>query len=309
MLIAPRDAYAETLVELGAENENIVVLDADVAKASKTVLFKEKFPNRFFDLGISESDLICTGAGFALAGMLPFVNAYGNFMLGNGWEQIKLSVCYANKNVKIVGHNIGASSGKDGPTHFCLEDIALMRVLPRMTVVEPADGVEMKKAVRAIAEHVGPVYLRVGRVPIPVITRPDDEFVLGKANVVRRGQHVTVVACGSMVSKAVAAAEELAAVGIEAEIINMHTIKPLDTDTLLKSVEKTGAVVTAEEHSAIGGLGSAVAEFLACTRPVPLRIIGSPDKFRVCGTYEQIHQAFGLTAERIIQATKEVLKR
>ena len=178
-----------------------------------------------------------------------------------------------------------------------------------MTVVEPADGVEMKKAVRAIAEHVGPVYLRVGRVPIPVITRPDDEFVLGKANVVRRGQHVTVVACGSMVSKAVAAAEELAAVGIEAEIINMHTIKPLDTDTLLKSVEKTGAVVTAEEHSAIGGLGSAVAEFLACTRPVPLRIIGSPDKFGVCGTYEQIHQAFGLTAERIIQATKEVLKR
>jgi len=309
MLMTPRDAYAQALVELGAKNKDIVVLDADVAKASMTVLFKEKFPDRFFDLGISESDLICTGAGFAVAGKLPFVNAYANFLLGNGWEQIRLSVCYANKNVKIIGHNIGASSGKDGPTHFSLEDIALMRVLPRMTVVEPVDGIEMKKAVHALAEHVGPAYLRVNRVPVPVITREEDEFVLGKANVIRQGRDVTIVACGAMVAKAVAAAEALAASGIEAEIINMHTIKPLDTDTLLKSVEKTAAVVTAEEHSAIGGLGSAVAEFLACTKPVPVRIIGSPDRFGLCGTYEQIHQVFGLTAERIVQAAKEVLKR
>lgn len=184
-----------------------------------------------------------------------------------------------------------------------------MRVLPRMTVVEPADGLEMKKAVRAIAEHVGPVYLRVGREATPVVTQAEDEFELGKANIVRQGRDLTIVACGVMVAKAVAAAEELTAAGIEAEIINMHTIKPLDRDTLLQSVQKTGAVVTAEEHSVIGGLGSAVAEFLACSRPVPLRIIGSPDKFGICGTYEQIHQAFGLTAERIAQAAKEVLEQ
>lgn len=305
--MAPREAYGQALVELGRENKDVVVLDADVAKASMTILFKEAFPERFFDIGIAESDLIGTGAGFALAGKIPFINAYANFLLGNGWDQIRISVCYANQNVKIIGHNIGASSGKDGPTHLPLEDITLTRVFPGMTVIEPADGIEVKKAVKALAKHVGPAYMRVGRVPIPVITKEEDEFQIGKANVLRQGQDVTIVACGVMVSKALEAAQALAAEGIEAEVINMHTIKPLDKEAILASVSKTQRVVTAEEHTVIGGLGGAVAEFLACTRPVPMRMIGSPDRFGVCGTYEQIHQVLGLTTEKIIEAVKDLM--
>lgn len=306
-MIAPRDAYGQALVELGRENKDVVVLDADVAKASMTILFKDAFPDRFFDLGIAESDIVGTGAGFAVAGKIPFVNAYANFLLGNGWDQIRISVCYANQNVKIIGHNIGASSGKDGPTHLPLEDIALTRAFPGMTVIEPVDGVEMKKAVKALAMHVGPAYMRVGRLPIPVITKEEDDFEIGKANVIRQGKDVTIIACGVMVSKALTAAEELAKNGIEAEVINMHTIKPLDTQAILKSVAKTGAVVTAEEHTVIGGLGGAVAEFLACTKPIPMRIVGSPDRFGVCGTYEQIHQVLGLTVENILKSSVEVI--
>ncbi len=303
MKIAPREAYGQALVELGQENKDVVVLDADVAKASMTVMFKEAFPDRFFNLGIAESDIVGTGAGFAVAGKIPFVNAYANFLLGNGWDQIRISVCYANKNVKIIGHNIGASSGKDGPTHLPLEDIALTRAFPGMTVIEAADGIEVKKAVRALAKHVGPAYMRVGRLPIPVITKEEDEFEIGKANIIRKGKDVTIIACGVMVSKALEAAECLAERGIEAEIINMHTIKPLDTLTILNSVAKTGAVVTAEEHTVIGGLGGAVAEFLACTKPVPMRIVGSPDRFGVCGTYEEIHEVLGLTVANITETS------
>lgn len=307
MKIAPREAYGKALVELGKINKDVVVLDADVAKASMTILFKEAFPDRFFDLGIAESDIICTGAGFAVAGKIPFVNAYANFLLGNGWDQIRISVCYANQNVKIIGHNVGASSGKDGPTHLPLEDIALTRAFPRMTVIEPADGIEIKKAVKALAEHVGPAYMRVGRVPIPVVTKEEDPFVIGKANILREGRDVTFIACGVMVSKALAAAGELEKEGISAEVINMHTIKPLDTGCILRSVSKTGAVVTAEEHTVIGGLGGAVAEFLACNKPVPMRIVGSPDRFGVCGTYEEIHEVLGLTTEKIIEAARSVV--
>ncbi|MGI6451734.1 MAG: transketolase family protein [Desulfitobacteriia bacterium] len=306
MLMAPREAYGQALVELGRENKNVVVLDADVAKASMTILFKEAFPERFFDLGIAESDIIGTGAGLAVAGKIPFVNAYANFLLGNGWEQIRISVCYARQNVKIIGHNIGASSGKDGPTHLPLEDIALTRVFPGMTVIEPADGLEVRKAVQALAQHVGPAYMRVGRVPIPVITREEDEFQIGKANILRRGRDVTIIACGVMVSKALEAAQALAGEGIEAEVLNMHTIKPLDKEAIFQSVSKTKAVVTAEEHTVIGGLGSAVAEFLGCTHPVPMRMIGSPDRFGVCGSYEQIHKILGLTTEKISEAVKDL---
>ncbi|RNC29969.1 MAG: 1-deoxy-D-xylulose-5-phosphate synthase [Candidatus Dichloromethanomonas elyunquensis] len=309
MMIAPREAYGKALVELGKENKDIVVLDADVAKASMTVLFKEVFPDRFFDLGIAESDIIGTGSGFAVAGKIPFVNAYANFLLGNGWEQIRISVCYAHKNVKIIGHNIGASSGKDGPTHLPLEDIALTRAFPGMTVIEPVDGIEIIKAVKALAQHVGPAYMRVGRLPIPVVTKEEDEFIIGKANILRQGSDVTIIACGVMVSKALAAAEALSREGISAEVINMHTIKPLDKEAILKSVKKTGAVVTAEEHSVIGGLGGAVAEFLSCANPVPMQIVGSQDRFGVCGSYEEIHQVLGLTAEKIEEAVKEVLSR
>lgn len=307
MKIAPREAYGHALVDLGRENKDVVVLDADVAKASMTILFKEAFPDRFFNLGIAESDLVGTGAGFAVAGKIPFVNAYANFLLGNGWEQIRISVCFANKNVKIIGHNIGASSGKDGPTHLPLEDIALTRALPGMTVIEAADGIEVKKAVRALAKHVGPAYMRVGRLPVPVITKEEDEFEIGKANIIREGKDVTIIACGVMVSKALEAAEDLAVKGIDAEIINMHTIKPLDTQAILDSVVKTGAVITAEEHTVIGGLGGAVAEFLACTKPVPMRIIGSPDRFGVCGTYEEIHEVLRLTVEHIVESSLSIV--
>jgi len=307
MMIAPREAYGKALVELGKDNQDVVVLDADVAKASMTILFKEVFPERFFDLGIAESDIVGTGAGFAVAGKIPFVNAYANFLLGNGWDQIRISVCYANQNVKIIGHNIGASSGKDGPTHLPLEDIALTRAFPGMTVIEPVDGIEVEKAVRALAKHVGPAYMRIGRLPVPVVTQQADPFVIGKANTLRQGSDVTVIACGVMVSKALEAAAVLSDEGIEIEVINMHTIKPLDKEAILKSVEKTGAVVTAEEHTVIGGLGGAVAEFLACTRPVPMRMVGSPDRFGVCGSYEEIHEVLGLTAEKIQEAVRSLV--
>lgn len=306
MKIAPREAYGNALVELGRENKDVVVLDADVAKASMTILFKEAFPDRFFDLGIAESDIVGTGAGFAVAGKIPFVNAYANFLLGNGWDQIRISVCYANKNVKIIGHNIGASSGKDGPTHLPLEDIALARAFPGMTVIEPVDGIEVRKAVRALAKHIGPAYMRVGRLPTPVITKEEDPFEIGKANILRQGKDVTIIACGVMASKALSAAQRLSGQRIEAEVINMHTIKPLDTKAILESVNKTGAVVTAEEHTTIGGLGGAVAEFLACNKPVPMRIVGSPDRFGVCGTYEEIHEVLGLTEENIVQSALSV---
>jgi transketolase len=299
MKIAPREAYGRALVELGRENDDIVVLDADVAKASMTVLFKEAFPERFFDLGIAESDLMATGAGFAVAGKIPFVNAYANFLLGNGWEQLRLSVCYARQNVKVVGHNIGASSAKDGPTHLPLEDIALARVIPGLLVLEPADAVETAKAVRALAAYDGPAYMRVGRMPTPVVTRAEDPFVLGRAGLLRSGTDVTLIACGCMVAKALAAAAELAADGLEAEVLNLHTIKPLDEEAILTSARKTGAVVTAEEHSTRAGMGGAVAELLAGRCPVPVRMVGSQDIFGICASYEEIQEYFGMTSGQI----------
>lgn len=308
-MIAPRQAYGEELVRLGLENTEVVVLDADVAKASMTILFKEQIPERFFDLGISESDIIGTGAGLAVAGKIPFVNAYANFLLGNGWEQIHISVCYANQNVKIIGHNIGASSGKDGPTHLPFEDIALMRVLPGMTVLEPADGIEMRKAVRAIAQYKGPVYMRVGRVPTPVVTQEEDAFEIGKANRCREGKDITLIACGVMVSKALEAAEKLAQEGISTEVINLHTIKPLDEKVILESVRKTGGVVTAEEHSVLGGMGSAVSEFLIQNYPVPMQMVGVKDRFGLCASYTEMHEQLGLTVVEIIKAAHKVLQK
>jgi transketolase len=308
-MAAPREAYGQALVELGRENKNIIVLDADVAKASMTILFKEAFPERFFDLGIAESDIMATGAGFAVAGKIPFVNAYANFLLGNGWEQLRLSICYSGQNVKVIGHNIGASSGKDGPTHLPLEDIALTRVLPGLMVVEPADAVETSKAVRALAAYRGPVYMRVGRVPTPVVTAASDPFVLGRAHIYREGSDVTVIACGSLLAKALAAAEILAARGTSVEVINLHTIKPLDADCILASAAKTGAVVTAEEHNVKGGMGSAVAELLAAHQPVPLEFIGSQDIFGICGSYDEIQEYFGMTTEKIAEAVEKVRSR
>ncbi|MDA8228143.1 MAG: transketolase family protein [Desulfitobacterium hafniense] len=305
--IAPREAYGKALIKLGDINEKVVVLDADVSKASMTYMFRDSYPERFFNLGISESDIVGTGAGFAIGGKIPFVNAYANFLLGNAWEQIRISVCYANQNVKIIGHNIGASSGKDGPTHLPFEDISLMRVLPNMMVIEPADGIEMAKAVVALAEHKGPAYLRVGRVPTPVVTKGEDVFEIGKANICREGEDVTIIACGVMLSKALSAAEGLSKEGISVEVINLHTIKPLDKDTIMKSVRKTKGVVTAEEHTVIGGLGGAISELLGESYPVPIRMVGVRDRFGLCGTYDELHQLLGLTTENIIGCVKELI--
>ncbi|MDA8212892.1 MAG: transketolase family protein [Clostridia bacterium] len=305
--LAPREAFGKALVQLGAENEDILVLDADCSKATMTSLFQKEFPHRFFNLGIAEADLVGTGAGLALAGKTPFVNAYANFLTGRAWDQIRISVCYANLNVKVIGHNSGTSPGQEGPTHLPLEDITLMRALPRMTVIEPADGVEMAKAVRALGEHEGPAYLRVGRMPTPIVNREAGRFVIGKANVYLEGKDASILACGVMLSKALEAAEELKAEGISVDVINVHTIKPLDSSCILEAASRTGAVVTAEEHTVIGGLGGAVAELLAQNLPVPVRMVGVQDRFGLSAKMPELHEALGLTRENIIKAVKEVI--
>lgn len=305
--IAPREAYGKTLLQLGAENESIVVLDADVSKATMTSLFAARFPQRFFNIGIAESDLVGTGAGLALAGKIPFVNAYANFLTGNAWDQIRISVCYADQNVKLVGHNSGTSPGQEGPTHLPLEDIAIMRALPGMTVIEPADGVEMAKAVRALAGHVGPAYLRVGRLPTPVVTSESDPFEIGKANVCRRGTDAAILACGQMLAKALEAADALAVEGISVDVINVHTIKPLDSACIVEAATRTGAIVTAEEHSVVGGLGGAVAELLVKTRPVPVRMVGVQDRFGYSAKMPELLEALGLTTAEIIRSVKEAI--
>ncbi len=305
--IAPREAYGKALLQLGVENKEIVVLDADCSKATMTNLFAKEFPNRFFNIGIAESDLVGTGAGVALAGKIPFVNAYANFLTGNAWDQIRISVAYAKQNVKIIGHNIGTSPGQEGPTHLPLEDVALMRALPGMTVIDPADGNEVAKAVRALAEHVGPAYIRIGRMPTPIVTGENDPFVIGKANVYRKGNDATIIANGIMLSKAFEAADELAKLGITVDVINVHTIKPLDDECILEAAARTGAVVTAEEHSVIGGLGSAVAELLVKNHPVPMRMVGVQDRFGLSGKMPELLEALGLTSDKIVEAVKEAI--
>ncbi len=305
--IAPREAYGKALLKLGSENKDVVVLDADVSKATMTSLFAAEFPERFFNIGIAESDLVGTAAGLALMGKIPFANAYANFLTGNAWDQIRISVSYANKNVKLIGHNSGTSPGQEGPTHLPLEDISLMRSLPGMIVIEPADGIETAKAVRALAENVGQAYLRVGRMPTPVVTSEDDPFIIGKANVYRRGTDASILANGVMLSKAFEAADILAGEGISVDVINVHTVKPLDSECVLEAAGRTGCIVTAEEHSVIGGLGSAVAELLVQTRPVPVRIVGVKDRFGLSGKMPELLDALGLTAGAIVGAVKEAI--
>ncbi len=305
--IAPRETYGQALLKLGSKNPDIVVLDGDCSKATQTSLFAGEFPARFFNIGIAESDLVGTAAGLALAGKIPFVNAYANFLTGNAWDQIRISVSYANKNVKLIGHNSGASAGQEGPTHLPLEDISLMRSLPGMTVIEPADAIEVAKAVRALAGHVGQAYLRVGRMPTPVVTSEEDPFVIGKANVYRRGTEASILANGVMLSKAFAAADLLENEGISVDVINVHTVKPLDAECILEAAGRTGCIVTAEEHSVIGGLGSAVAELLVQNRPVPVRMVGVKDRFGLSGKMNELHEALGLTTEAIVSAVKSAI--
>lgn len=304
--VAPREGYAKALIELAKEDQRIVALDGDCAKSNLTNLFGAAYPDRFFNLGIAEQDIVGTAAGLALGGKIPFANAYANFLTGRAWDQMRISVCYSNMNVKLAGHNAGTSAAQEGATHLPFEDIALMRALPRMTVVVPADSVEMEKAVRAAAEHVGPVYLRVGKLPVPVVTRPDDPFELGKARVVRKGSDVTIVTTGIMLYEALRASEELARLGMEAEVIHAATVKPLDTATIAASAAKTRRVVTAEEHSVVGGLFGAVAEELAKVEPVKMKPVGNLDRFAFSGKMDELLDLLGMRAVNIVQAVLEV---
>lgn len=301
--IATREAYGKTLVEL-VENKDIVVLDADLAGATKTAMFKKACPERFFDMGIAEGDMMGTAAGLAVSGKIPFASTFAIFAAGRGFEQIRNSICYPNINVKIAATHAGVTVGEDGGSHQAIEDISLMRSLPNMVVLNPADAVEARQMVLAAAEYVGPMYLRFGRAVTPVIHDDSYKFELGKGEVVKEGKDVSIIATGIMVAKALEAAETLKAEGIDAEVINISTIKPLDNELVLASAKKTGKVVTAEEHSIIGGLGSAVCELLAEEHPVKVTRIGVKDVFGQSGSPAALLEHYGLTAADIVKACK-----
>ncbi|HET6418596.1 MAG TPA: transketolase family protein [Geobacteraceae bacterium] len=308
-MMATRDAYGQTLAELGAENENIVVLDADLSGSTKTSVFAKKFPERFFNMGIAEANMVGTAAGLAAAGKIPFVSTFAIFAAGRAWEQIRQSVAYPKANVKIVPTHGGITVGEDGGSHQSVEDIALMRAIPNMTVIVPADAVETRKAIRAVAEYHGPVYIRLGRNKVPAIFPEDCFFEIGKGSEVAPGTDMTFVTTGIMTGQAVKAAELLGREGISARVVHIATIKPLDKEIILKAAEETGAIVTAEEHSIIGGLGGAVAEFLAENRPTPIKRVGVRDRFGTSGKAEELIKYFGLTPEDLAEAAREVLAR
>ena len=305
---ATRESFGETVTALAAEYPEIVVLDADLAAATKTGIFKKAYPERFFDCGIAECNMVGVAAGLATCGKIPFAASFAMFSAGRAFEQVRNSVGYPKLNVKIVGSHAGISVGEDGATHQCCEDIALMRTIPGMTVIVPADDIEARACVRAAYEFEGPVYMRFGRLATPVINdREDYEFKIGRGVVVREGSDVTIIACGLMVAEALEAAEALAADGIDAEVINMHTIKPLDERLVVASAKKTGRVVTAEEHSIVGGLGEAVASVLAEQHPVPMRRVGVRDVYGESGPAVDLLHKYGLDADGIEAAVRSVL--
>lgn len=307
--LPPRDGYGNALLKLAQHREDLMVLDADVAKSTRTDWVREKFPAHFLDMGISEQDMVGTAAGLALAGMLPFASTYSVFLTGRAFDQIRTTVCNDHLNVKLGGAHAGISVGPDGATHQALEDVALMRSLPGMIVVAPCDAVECEKATLAIAEIQGPCYIRFGREAIPVITDEDTPFELGKARLVQDGTDVTILANGPMVYEATLAAQRLATQGISVLVADLHTIKPLDGDFIRAAVEKTGAVVTAEEHQLMGGMGSAVCEYMARHCPAPVEMVGVDDTFGESGKPDELMERYGLTAAHIEAAVKAVLKR
>ena len=303
--IATRDSYGNALVELGKDHDNLVVLDADLAAATKTGVFKKEFPDRHIDCGIAECNMMGIAAGVAATGKVPFVSSFAMFAAGRAFEQVRNSVGYPHLNVKIGATHAGISVGEDGATHQCNEDIALMRTIPGMTVINPSDDVEAKAAVKAAYEMEGPVYLRFGRLAVPVINDGADyKFEVGKGVLLKEGNDVTIVATGLCVGAALEAAEKLAADGISAEVINIHTIKPLDEEMILNSVKKTGKVVTAEEHSVIGGLGSAVCDCLSEKMPAPVCKIGVNDVYGESGPAVKLLEKYGLDAQGIYEKVK-----
>lgn len=298
--IATRESYGNALVELGKKHDDLVVLDADLAGATKTGIFKKAFPERHIDCGIAEGNMMAVAAGLAAAGMVPFASSFAMFAAGRAYEQVRNSIGYPHLNVKIGATHAGISVGEDGASHQCLEDIALMRVIPGMTVIVPSDDIEARAAVEAAYAYKGPVYLRFGRLAVPVINdRPDYRFEIGKGITLREGKDVTIVATGLEVQSALEAAQKLAADGIDAEVINIHTIKPLDEELILASAKKTGRVVTAEEHSVIGGLGGAVCEVLSAKAPVPVLRIGVNDVFGESGPAVELLHKYRLDGEGV----------
>jgi transketolase len=307
-MIPTRDGFGKGVVELGQANPDAVVLCADLTDSTRASWFKEKFPSRFFGFGIAEQDMFGAAAGMALMGKIPFACTFGVFASGRAWDQVRISIAYMNLNVKIIGTHGGISVGEDGATHQAIEEIALMCVLPNMTVVVPADAKEAKKATTQSADIKGPVYIRLGRSPSPVVTQDADAFKIGKANVMREGKDVSIIACGLMVYEAMLACEELAKEGISAGLINLHTPKPLDKEAVLNAARTTGAVVTAEEHLLSGGIGSIVSAFLSTNCPVPMKMVGVNDRFGESGKATELFKALHLTSADIIKAAKDVLK-
>ena len=306
--IATRDSYGNALKELGAEFENLVVLDADLAGATKTGTFLKAFPERHFDAGIAEANMICMAAGMSTAGLVPFASSFAMFAAGRAFEQVRNSIGYPHLNVKIGATHGGISVGEDGASHQCCEDFALMRSIPGMTVICPADDVEAKAAVRAAYEMNGPVYLRFGRLAVPVFHGEDYKFQIGKGEVVREGSDVAIIANGLLAYEAIEAAEKLAAEGINAMVINMATIKPLDEELVIAAAKKCGKVITCEEHSIIGGLGEAVASCLAENCPTIVKRIGVNDEFGHSGPAKDLLKQFGLCSDHIVEVAKELCK-
>lgn len=305
--MATREAYGKALVELGAVNEKIVVLDADLAEATKTGMFKKAYPDRFFDCGIAEQNMIGIATGLAETGKIPFASSFAMFAAGRAFEQVRNSVAYPHMNVKIGATHAGISVGEDGATHQCCEDIALMRTIPGMTILNPADSVEARLAVFAAAEYDGPVYLRFGRLAVENIFDDTYQFQIGKGNVLRKGTDVTIIATGLMVGPALQAAKALAQQGIDARVVNMATIKPLDEELVLRCAAETGALVTAEEHSVIGGLGAAVCETVCGVQPVPVVRVGVQDTFGKSGPALDLLPIFGLDADTIVESAKKAI--
>lgn len=304
-----RDGFGEEMVALGKTNPNIVVCSGDLEDATRAEYFKKEFPDRFFNLGITEQDVVGTAAGLSTQGYVAFATSFAVFMTNRAYDMIRLDVCYNNCNVKVVCSHGGVTVGEDGASAQCLEDFAIMRVLPNMKVVCPCDYIEAKKATRAITDQFGPFYMRTSRAPLPILTKESDAFVIGKANIMKPGKDVTIIACGVMVAEAMSAAEQLKSQGIDARVINMHTIKPLDVPAIISAVKETGAIVTAEEHQMYGGLGSAIAEAVAQNCPCPIEIVAVKDSFGESGTPNQLLAHFGLKDTNIVDAVKRVIQR
>lgn len=306
--IATRESYGNALAELGDKYENLYVFDADLAAATKTCIFQKKYPDRFFDCGIAEANMMGVAAGMAATGKIPFVSSFAMFAAGRAFEQVRNSIGYPHLNVKIGATHAGISVGEDGATHQCNEDIALMRTIPGMVIINPADDTEARAAVKASIEYTGPVYMRLGRLAVPVFNDPENySFEIGKGIKLREGKDITIVATGLMVYEAVQAAKILADEGIEADVINIHTIKPIDKDIIINSAKNTGLVITVEEHSVIGGLGEAVCDVLSENCPTRVIKIGVNDEFGYSGPAVELLKKFGLSSDNIVKTAKEAL--